>query len=100
MFLAILTYTQALDAIDALLPAHVAYLDAQYAAGRFVMSGRRVPRTGGVIVLDAPDLATAQAWLQDDPFYQAEVARYELFEFTPSKVRPGLEALLAPPPAP
>ena len=70
--LIVLTYVKPLEEVDALLPAHVAWLDQGYAQGLFLVSGRRVPRTGGVIVTrgerDAVDrVARALAvWLEAD----------------------------------
>jgi uncharacterized protein YciI len=50
MFVVTLTYVKPLAEIDALIPAHIAWLERQYAAGHFLASGRRVPRVGGVIL--------------------------------------------------
>ncbi|WP_323916952.1 YciI family protein [Aeromonas caviae] len=47
MFVVTLTYVKPLAEIDALIPAHIAWLERQYAAGHFLASGRRVPRIGG-----------------------------------------------------
>jgi uncharacterized protein YciI len=45
-------YHQPMDRIDALIAAHIAYLDKYYAQGIFIVSGRRTPPTGGVILAD------------------------------------------------
>ena len=50
VFVLLLTYVKPLSEVDALMREHVAWLDEQYDAGRFRMSGRQVPRTGGVIL--------------------------------------------------
>ena len=50
MFVVTLTYVKPLAETDALIPAHIAWLERQYAAGHFLASGRRVPRVGGVIL--------------------------------------------------
>jgi hypothetical protein len=49
MFMILLTYVKPLDEVDRLLDDHNAYLERNYERGRFVASGRRVPRTRGVI---------------------------------------------------
>jgi uncharacterized protein YciI len=46
-FVVLLTYTSPLDEIDALLPQHRQWLGEQYAAGRFLASGRRYRATAG-----------------------------------------------------
>ncbi|MGY4101681.1 YciI family protein [Nocardia sp. R16R-3T] len=93
MFVVILTYTADLGTIDSLIAEHAAWLDANYAAGVFVASGRRVPRTGGVILADAGSRAQLDAVLKQDPFGVAGVATYEVVEFVPTKTAPALAYL-------
>lgn len=94
MFIAILTYVQPLERIDALIPEHVKFLDAHYASGLFVASGRKVPRTGGVILISGADRAHVMAVLEQDPFKREGVATYDLVEFTPTKMQTGFEAFV------
>lgn len=54
MFIVSLTYHASLEQIDAYLAEHVAFLKEQYAQGHFLASGRKVPRTGGIILARAP----------------------------------------------
>lgn len=96
MLIAVLTYIRPLDEVDALIADHIRYLDEHYASGLFVASGRRVPRTGGVILIAGHDREQAMAVLEQDPFKRAEVATYELIEFAPAKMRAGFEAFLDP----
>lgn len=93
MFVVTLTYTAALEKVDALLPAHVEYLKRQYAEGVFLVSGRRIPRTGGVILAAAADRCALDAVLAEDPFAQEGVADYDVVEFTPTMTCPELEFL-------
>lgn len=93
MFVVIVSYIQPLDAVDAHLADHVKFLENQYEAGIFLASGRRVPRTGGVILARAASKDTLLEVLRQDPFHQHGVARYEVIEFTPSMTAPGLEWL-------
>ena len=50
MFVIELTYKAPLAKIDAHMAAHVAFLKKYYAAGNFLVSGRQVPRIGGIIL--------------------------------------------------
>ena len=50
MFVIELTYTAGLPQIDAYMAAHVAFLKKYYAAGHFLVSGRQIPRQGGIIL--------------------------------------------------
>ncbi|WP_047249854.1 YciI family protein [Chromobacterium subtsugae] len=92
MYVVSLSYTAPLSDIDALLPTHVAWLNQAYADGLFLASGRKVPRSGGVI-LARGERAGLEARLADDPFAKAGVARYDITEFVPSMTAAGLEGL-------
>jgi uncharacterized protein YciI len=96
LFIVTLTYTVPLESVDEVLPAHVGWLEEQYAAGALLASGRRVPRTGGVLLARAEDRAALDALLATDPFHKAGVADYEVLEFTASMTAPGLEGLIEP----
>jgi uncharacterized protein YciI len=96
VFVVTLSYTVPLEDVDRVLPEHVAWLERQYAAGTLLASGRRVPRTGGVLLARAEDRAALDALLAGDPFHREGLAEYQVVEFTPSMTAPGLEALREP----
>ena len=50
MFVIELTYKASLAEIDASMAAHVKFLKKYYAAGNFLVSGRKIPRDGGIIL--------------------------------------------------
>jgi len=92
MFVLLLTYTKPLVEVDALMRRHMAWLDAQYEAGRFVVSGRRIPRTGGVIVARGDDREEIEALAASDPFVKGGVATCEVIQFRASQTADGFEA--------
>ncbi|KAF1042981.1 MAG: hypothetical protein GAK35_02418 [Herbaspirillum frisingense] len=92
MFVISITYTKPASEIDSLLTAHKKFLNQQYADGVFLMSGRKVPRTGGIILADCSDRAEMEAIVESDPFYIAGVAEYDIIEFVPSMTAEALEA--------
>ena len=92
MFIVTLTYTAPLARIDAYLEAHRAWLGEQYARGLFLMSGRKEPRDGGIIIAHAASRAELEAVLRDDPFAQAGVATYAITEFVPTMTAEALSA--------
>ncbi len=94
MFIVSLHYIVGLDVIDQHIEAHVAYLKRQYAAGNFLASGRKIPRTGGVILASVASMEKLNAILAEDPFHKAGLAEYSITEFTPSMAAEGLEKLL------
>lgn len=90
MFVVTLTYVKPLSEVDVLLDEHVRFLDRNYAVGHFLASGRRVPRTGGVILVRQMEKNRLENILRDDPFQKNGVATYEIVEFAPSKFVDGM----------
>jgi uncharacterized protein YciI len=94
MFVIVLTYVVPLDVVDRHLAAHVEYLKKQYETGIFIASGRRIPRTGGVILARAENRHAVQEILEQDPFSVHGVAEYDVIEFSPSMAAPELSWLV------
>lgn len=92
MFVISLTYQASLDVIDAALPSHVEWLRDGYDRGLFVASGRKVPRSGGMIFA-VGERETVERKLDSDPFRQAGLATYDVTELVPTMVADGLERL-------
>jgi uncharacterized protein YciI len=93
MFSVSLTYRRPLEEIDRHLDEHITFLDTEYARGSFLASGRKVPRTGGVILSRLRDREELDADLDRDPFRVRGLAEYAVTEFVPTMVAEGLEAL-------
>ena len=93
MFIVSLTYTCDLKDIDAHLEAHISYVHDQYASGHFIASGRKVPRTGGIILAQAASRDELDSILMLDPFYKEGLANYDVQEFIPTMVAAGLETM-------
>jgi uncharacterized protein YciI len=93
MFIVSLTYKRPLEEVDTHLDAHVAYLKQEYANGNFIASGRKVPRTGGIILCNVKTRDALDAILAKDPFHIAGIADYEIIEFVPSMVAESFEKL-------
>ena len=75
MFIVTLTYLKPVEDVDALMDAHVAWLKKGYADGLFIASGRRIPRTGGVILARSGHEEALRAYLARDPFAIRGAAR-------------------------
>lgn len=85
MFVIELTYKAALPEIDRHMKAHVAFLNQQYAAGRFVVSGRKIPREGGIIVATGGTREEIEALMREDPFVVRGLAEVRVVEFRASQ---------------
>ncbi|WP_242202905.1 YciI family protein [Aestuariivivens insulae] len=85
MFIINITYRTELEKIDQFLNEHIAFLNEQYELGNFLASGRKIPRTGGIILSNVDSKLELEKIIEKDPFKSNELANYELIEFVPSK---------------
>jgi|SRR6185369_8840670 uncharacterized protein YciI len=92
MFVIELTYKAPLAAIDEAMAAHVRFLKKHYASGTFLISGRKIPRDGGIIVALAKSKADIEAIVRDDPFVSEGLADVRVIEFRASQVADDLPA--------
>jgi uncharacterized protein YciI len=85
VFLIELTYKAPLARIDAHMKEHVVFLNKHYAAGHFVVSGRKIPRDGGIILAMGETREQIQAIVEDDPFVREGLADFRIVEFRASQ---------------
>ena len=85
MFVIELTYKASLAAIDASMAAHVRFLNKYYTAGNFLVSGRKIPRDGGIIVAVAASRGEIDAIIEEDPFHARGLAEFRIIEFRASQ---------------
>ncbi|MFT8929904.1 MAG: YciI family protein [Sporolactobacillus sp.] len=91
MFVANLTYRKPLAEVEKYLEKHLEFLENHYQTGHFICSGRKNPRTGGVILIRARNEAELKQIIAEDPFYANQIADYELIEFYPTKYAADFE---------
>ena len=85
MFVIELIYKVELAQIDARMKAHMQYLKKHYDAGTFVISGRKVPRDGGIIIATGDDRDAIEAIIREDPFVVHGLAEYRIVQFRASQ---------------
>jgi uncharacterized protein YciI len=85
MFIIELNYKVELSEIDAHMGAHMTYLRKYYASGHFLVSGRKVPREGGIILAQAPSREELEAIANEDPFVKRGLADVRVIEFNDSQ---------------
>ncbi|CDW92578.1 MULTISPECIES: YciI family protein [Thiomonas] len=83
MFVILLRYIKPLSEVDRLIGEHKEFLERYYASGHFLLSGRKEPRTGGVILSKAETRAEIESIVANDPFHREQIAEYEIIEFLP-----------------
>ena len=95
MFIVNLTYIKPLDAVEKYLEKHINFLNQYYTKGLFIASGRKNPRTGGIILMRAENKDAVQEIIAHDPFYQNKIAQYDVIEFEASKYCPEFETIIS-----
>ena len=92
MFIVNLTYIKPLDKVEKFLEKHIDFLNQYYTKGHFIASGRKNPRTGGIILMRAKNKETVQEIIMQD---QNEIAQYDIIEFEVSKYCPEFETIIS-----
>ena len=85
MFVIELIYKAALAQIDAEMPAHMKFLKKYYASGHFLVSGRKIPRDGGIILAVGKSREEIEAIAREDPFCRKGLAEVRVIEFRASQ---------------
>jgi uncharacterized protein YciI len=85
MFVIELIYKADLAEIDANMAAHVAFLNKYYAAGTFLVSGRKIPRDGGIILAAGKTRQQIEEIAEEDPFVARGLADVRIIEFRASQ---------------
>jgi uncharacterized protein YciI len=85
MFVIELIYKVDLAKIDAHMPAHMKFLKKYYASGHFLVSGRKIPRDGGIILAVGGSRLEIEAIVKEDPFVSRGLAEFRVIEFRASQ---------------
>ena len=94
LFVIELVYKAELDDIDAAMAPHMAHLKKYYSSGNFLVSGRKIPRDGGVILAVAENREHVEAIMREDPFVARGLADFRVIEFRPSQRADDLDRAL------
>ena len=94
MFVIELIYKVDLAKIDAAMGSHVKFLKKYYASGNFLISGRKIPRDGGVILAVGESREQIQMIAEEDPFYKRGLADVRIIEFRASQRADEIQKLL------
>ena len=95
MFVIELVYTAPLTEIDAHMPAHMKFLRKYYASGNFLISGRKIPRDGGIILAVGENREAIERIAREDPFCTRGLAEFRVVEFRASQQADDIQARIA-----
>jgi uncharacterized protein YciI len=85
MFVIELIYKAELSEIDAHMSAHMKFLKKHFASGRFLVSGRKIPRDGGIILSLGESRDEVEAIVREDPFCKHGLVDFRIVEFRASQ---------------
>ncbi len=94
MFIINLHYTAPLEQLDAHMSDHVKFLQKQYKQNNFMASGRKVPRTGGIILAVGESTEAVEKIMSEDPFCAHHLAEITVTEFLTSQMHPEFRKML------
>lgn len=95
MFVIELVYKAPLTKIDAHMAAHVKFLNKYYASGHFLVSGRKIPREGGIILAVGKSRKEIEGIVAEDPFFEHGLAEFRIVEFRASQRAPDIPKRVA-----
>lgn len=96
MFIVLLNYIKPLSEVERFAREHSEFLERYYASGNFLLSGRKEPRTGGVILAVAGTRSEVESIVRSDPFHREMIADYQIIEFLPSMSTEHFPNFIAP----
>jgi uncharacterized protein YciI len=85
LFVIELIYKAPLADVDAAMTAHVRFLKKHYAAGTFLVSGRKIPRDGGIILAVGDTREAIESIMREDPFCARGLADVRIIQFRASQ---------------
>lgn len=94
MFILNLNYIKPLKTVEQFLQGHREFLAHYYKEEKFLLSGPKEPRTGGVIICYCDNRDEVMRIISQDPFYINQIAEYEITEFYPVKTAKDLAKYL------
>jgi uncharacterized protein YciI len=96
MFVIELIYKAPLAEIDQAMRAHMQFLRRYYAAGNFLLSGRKIPRDGGIILAAGKSREEMETIVAEDPFVARGLADFRITEFRVSQRADDIQSRIDP----
>jgi uncharacterized protein YciI len=93
LYIVSLKYKVPLEEADKVFPEHIAYIEKYHAAGKYIISGRREPRVGGVLIAANCTRDEIEKIVAEDPYNQKGIADFEIIDLIPTRM---FDARLAP----
>lgn len=85
LFVVILHYKVPLDVVERFFSAHIEYIERYHANGIYIVSGRREPRVGGVLIAANCSRQEIEAIVAGDPYSVNNIADFTITDFIPTR---------------
>lgn len=83
MFLINMNFTDIEKITPELTEKHRDYLEQEYQSNKLMFGGRKVPRTGGIVISQHDNEQELKQVLNLDPFIKSGAVNYSIIEFIP-----------------
>jgi len=90
LFLITIEYKVELARVEPYFEPHIAFVKRYVESGNFLLTGKKIPRTGGVILAKVESREELMMLLKEDPFMKFDLAEFEITEIQLSQVSPEL----------
>lgn len=90
LFLITIEYKVELARVEPYFEPHIAFVKRYVEAGNFLLTGKKIPRTGGVILAKVESREELMKLLAEDPFVEFDLADFDITEIQLSQVSPEL----------
>ena len=92
MYLVDMTFTDMTKITPELTDKHKNYLEGEYKSNNLLFGGRKVPRTGGILISQHASKRELEQVLNSDPFIKSGAVTYSITEFIPVMAYQGIVA--------
>jgi uncharacterized protein YciI len=93
-FIVEIVYIVPLEVIEELTPIHREFLQTGYKKGMLLISGPKVPRTGGIVIARGNSMEEIADFFKNDPYALNNAAEYRFIEFNPKSHQSFLKGWL------
>ncbi|MEW6652401.1 MAG: YciI family protein [Bacteroidota bacterium] len=93
-FIIEIIYKAPLEEIEKLTQIHRDFLQTGYQAGMLLVSGPKVPRTGGIVIAKSNSMEELSEFFKKDPYALSNTADYSFIEFNPKSHQEILKSWL------
>ncbi len=83
MYLVDMSFTDMTKITEELTEKHKSYLEQEYKSNKLMFGGRKVPRTGGILISQHESEGELKQVLNSDPFVKSGAVAYSITEFIP-----------------